>query len=100
MGVCKSFKCGKLVLRLDESFLVKEEQSPDETEDKSWDNKEAEDSGASKIRLFICFISQVLDGWDNKEAEDSGASKIRLFFRFISQVLDDWDNKEVEDNGA
>jgi hypothetical protein len=46
-------KCGKPVPRLDESFLVKEEQSPDETEDKIWDNKEAEDSGTSKIRLFF-----------------------------------------------
>jgi len=78
VGVCKSFKCGKPVLRLDESFLVKEEQSPDETEDKIWDNKEAEDSGTSKIRLFIHYNSLVLNGSEdksrnNKEAEDSRA---------------------------
>jgi hypothetical protein len=53
----------------------------DDSKDKSWDNKEADNSGASAIGLFFRFISFVLDGWYKKEAEDSRASEIRLFNR-------------------
>jgi hypothetical protein len=42
---------------LDESVLVKEEQSSafDDAEDKSWDNEDEEDSGESEKR-FITFL--------------------------------------------